>query len=140
MSTRVDIRGRLEEYARRFCLELGYSGTFAVEGPYYPYDNLAASLSFPCSGHPGCYVFADGAGDIKYVGKGSRFMGNRIGAHIGRLDPVGSDPYPECEPWMKGCRDIGVWAIAVPDAHWWLAPALEGYITEHQWPDRPRRS
>jgi hypothetical protein len=25
---------------------------------------------------------------------------------------------------------VAVWAIAVPDEHWWLALALEGFLTE----------
>jgi hypothetical protein len=84
---------------------------------------------------------ADATG-VSYVGKAYRHLGNRIWAHIGRQKRAGEkcEVYPTSVPWFRECGpDIAVWSVAVPENHWWLASALEGYMTEKLLPQKSRR-
>ncbi len=140
---RTDIRSRLEAEVTRFREAIGYTGAISVSTPYYPNDDREGKVSYPSPDVPGCYVFAAGNGDVKYIGKASRYLGNRVWAHIGRRNRNCDvlDTYPQCEPWLREhAPDVAIWAIALPDEHWFLAPALEGFLTESLLPGRPRMS
>jgi hypothetical protein len=142
-ATRADIRPHLEGQVERFRKAIGYAGTMTISGPYYPYDDRLGQMKYPSPDDPGCYVFATGDGTIKYIGKASRYLGTRIWAHIGRRerDRDVLDLYPQCELWLREhAPNIGVWSIALRDEHWFLAPALEGFLTEALLPGRPRLS
>jgi hypothetical protein len=85
-------------------------------------------------------VFTSGDGKTQYVGKASRYLGNRIWWHIGRKRKSGeTEACPDAEQFVKDNQpDVAVWAIALPDCHWWLALALEGFLTEKLLPGKPR--
>jgi hypothetical protein len=138
---RFNIKTELQDAVKEFCGILGYNGTITVSDPYYPYE-APKEWSFPFPDEPGSYVFANAEGHKAYIGKGSRYMGNRIWAHIGRKKKEGElETYPDAEDFVKNNQpDIGVWAIAVPRVHWWLATALEGFLTEKFRPDIKRRN
>ncbi len=141
----TDTRAKLQGLVDQFVATIGYSQApdyhpLVVSLPYCPYDDLEGRLSYPDPNEPGCYVFTSGNGTPLYVGKASRYLGNRIWSHIGRRPKSGeTEAYPDAEKFVKDNQpDIAVWAIAVPDAHWWLAPALEGFLTEKLRPTIPR--
>jgi hypothetical protein len=142
-TSREGIRPKLAQAADKFCKAIGFnSQRLAIEGPHYRYDfseNRGLEGTFPHAGRAGCYIFANDAGDILYVGKGSRHMGNRIWEPFGRQGNASEEELlPEAREWVKRHRP-GVWAIAVPDEHWWLAMALEGFLIEELLPSQNKR-
>lgn len=143
MKTQVscqDIRAKLESAIDRFKEAIGYRGTFSISEPYYPYEDPDGDQRYPWPDDAGCYVYANGAGSILYVGKGSRYMGTRIWAPIGRRGKPEEEVYPNAKEWMKNhAPHVGVWAIKVPAEHWWLATALEGYLIETLNPSENKR-
>ncbi|GEM_PF-3918697 len=141
-SQRLDLRSKLQSEVGSFVSTLGYSGKLTVSAPYYPYDSLDGTEPYPNPDEPGCYVYASGNGQVQKVGKANRYLGNRIWAPIGRRKKAGEtgELYPQAETWLKENQpDIAVWAIAVPDEHWWLAAALEGFLTERLMPAKTTR-
>ena len=136
-----DIRARLESSVADFKQELGYSGHLEIADPYYAYDDLAGTQSYPFAERAGCYVFASRDGNILYVGKGSRHIGRRIWVPFGRVAKAGeTDAFPNAKTWIKqNAPNVGVWAIAVPDNHWWLATALEGFLIQELKPSENLR-
>jgi len=131
---RVDIRPKLEAATQDFCKAIGYpNGRFIIKGALYRYDHIKEPKKEPvllaCE-RAGCYILANDAGQILYVGKGSRHMGNRIWDPFGRRGRDGeADPFPDAKAWVKEDKP-GVWAICVPEEHWWLAMALEFFLIE----------
>jgi hypothetical protein len=125
---------------------IGYCGNLVIAGPHHRYkfvDDLTKEVQFPHADEPGCYVFfteMEGQrGKVLYVGKGSRYMGQRIWAPFGRQKRNGEiEPFPDAKPWVKEHRP-GVYAVAVPKEHWWLAMALEGYLIETFTPPENKR-
>jgi hypothetical protein len=70
---------------------------------------------------PGCHVVATRTGDVQYVGKESRRMGQLIWAFLARQrkpDAIGLFP------------DAVGWVVAVPPKHSWLAEAVEEFLIE----------
>ncbi|HEY2837844.1 MAG TPA: hypothetical protein VGJ26_01755 [Pirellulales bacterium] len=131
---RTDIRQKLAEAVSEFCGAIGYPAVrLAIDGPHYRYDFVERrgdEPQYPHSDNAGCYVFADDSGKILYVGKGSRHIGSRIAAPFGRWKRDGeSEPFPDAAQWIKDNKP-GVWVIAFPDEHWWLASALESFMIE----------
>lgn len=140
--SRVDLQPKLQDLVDRFVNMIGYTRQLVVSEPYYPYDDIGGEEQYPHSGYPGCYVFATGDGRAKYVGKASRYLGNRIWAHIGRMGKPEKDGelYPNAEDWLKENQPhVGVWTVPIPDEHWWLASALEGFLTEALLPGKSRK-
>ena len=138
---RQNIRPILQEAITEFAKAIGYNRPLTVSDPYYPYDNPNGDKQYPNADDPGCYVFANGSGKVLYIGKSARYMGNRIWVHVGRKQKVNEQEiFPDAESWVKENQpDIGVWSIAVLDEHWWLASALEGYLSEKFLPERSRQ-
>ena len=142
MGQRLDIRSTLQSEVDNFVAIIGYRRQLTVSAPYYPYDDPDRKEKYPDYDKPGCYVYADGTGKVKYVGKANRYLGNRIWPHIGRCRMPGEtgEVFPCSKPWVKDHQpDIAVWTIAVPDEHWWLAAALEGFLTERLLPNKSRQ-
>ena len=142
LQNREDIRPQIEQAVADFCRAIGYpSDRISSKGPHYRYDYAddpeKSEVQFPHAEEPGCYVFANDSGEILYVGKGSRYMGSRIWAPFGRQGKDGEvQAFPDAKPWVMEHRP-GVWAIAVPKEHWWLAAAFEGFLIERfKPPDR----
>jgi hypothetical protein len=139
---RKDIRPMLQSLVDKFVAAIGYPHHLGASPPYYPYDDPEGMQQYPNSDVPGCYVFAAGNGQVQYVGKASRYLGNRIWAHIGRGRgrDKGGELYPNADTWLRENQpDIAVWCVGLPDEHWWLAAALEGFMTEALLPGRPRQ-
>ncbi|WP_353163064.1 hypothetical protein [Salinisphaera shabanensis] len=114
---------------RRLC---GYEGKIEVSDPYFPYKQGSEAFEYPYAKSPGCYIFATGDNTILYIGKASRRLGDRIWAHIGRAGrPHEDGKFPYAAAWLKNAEPCArVYSISVPDTHWWLALALEGFLTE----------
>lgn len=127
--TIADLPGLVEQFCQQIC----YPHKLDIKGPHFRYSYEAdpsKEVQFPHAEEPGCYVFANADGKILYVGKGSRHMGQRIWAPFGRQRRDGElDLFPDALPWVKEHKP-GVWAVAVPRDHWWLAMALEGFLIE----------
>lgn len=141
-SQRLDLRPTLQRAVDKFVAIVGYLRQLTVSAPCYPYDDPNGVQQYPNSDEPGCYVYASATGQVQCVGKAGRYLGNRIWAHIGRRRKQGEsgELYPNAETWVKQHQpDIAVWAIPVPDEHWWLAGALEGFLTEQFWPGKSRQ-
>lgn len=139
-SERCDFKPRLEALVVEFVNAIGYRGSLSVSPAYYPYDDATRQIQYPNADYPGCYVFVSGDGQVKYIGKAARYLGNRIWAHLGRTARVGeSETYPNGEHWLQEFGpNIAVHSIAVPEQHWWLALALEGFLTEQLLPEKRR--
>ncbi len=121
----------IQEAVDEFRYEIGYQRPLIVSKPYFPYDHPKGEESYPNAGEPGCYVYASGEGKVKKIGKANRAMGNRIWAPLGRRGNTPEEPlHPDAADWVKNDPDIAVWTVAVPDKHWWLAAALEGFLHE----------
>ena len=139
---RKDIRNVLQKHVDSFTKTIGYGEKLLVSDPYYPYDDPDGTQQYPTPDEPGCYIYATGNGDVLYVGRASRYLGSRIWAHIGRRKKTNEDGqlYPCAEEWLKQNQpNIAVWCIAVPCGHWWLALALEGFLSEVLLPSRSRQ-
>jgi hypothetical protein len=139
---RKDIRAMLQSLVDKFIAAIGYPRHLTVSPPYYPYDDPEGTQQYPSSDSPGCYIYAAGSGQVQYVGKASRYLGNRIWAHIRRRRKPGEggDLYPDADSWLSDNEpNIGVWCVELPDEHWWLAAALEGFMTEAFFPGKPRQ-
>jgi hypothetical protein len=138
----IDFRVRLQKLVDQFVNTIAYKNKLVVSEPYYPYDHPNNDEQYPNSGYPGCYVFASGDGNPKYVGKASRCLGNRIWAHVGRMGKPEKDGdlYPNAESWIKQNQPhVGVWTVPIPNEHWWLASALEGFLAESLFPEKSRQ-
>jgi hypothetical protein len=138
----------LPELIEEFQREIGYTRQLSIAGPHYRYGfahDLGAEVQFPHACEPGCYVFfsnhdSSQKGRVLYVGKGSRTMGHRIWAPFGRQRKNGElDPFPNAKAWVKEHKP-GVYAVAVPQNHWWLAMALEGFLIERFKPPENKRA
>lgn len=134
---RIDKTADLQRLVDEFVKIIGYDRTpgyhrLIVSSPYYPYDHVEGKLNYPHPGEPGCYVFTAGDGTPIYVGKASKTLAGRTCDHAGRKrEPGGKEPFPNAKQFVKDNQpDIAVWAIPLLDAHWFLAPALEGFLTE----------
>jgi hypothetical protein len=139
---RTDMKPVLDKVVANFIAAISYSRTLTVSGPYYPYDDPKGEGNYPSSDLPGCYIFADASGHMKYIGKANRYLGNRIWSHIGRRRRSGEsgELYPNAEPWVKENQpNIAVWSVAFQDDHWWLASALEGFLTHVFFPEKNRQ-
>jgi len=123
-------RERLQQVVRSFGDEIGYGRKVEVSKPYFPYAPASDREKYPDAASPGVYVFTDGKRAL-YVGKCARCLGNRIWTHIGRCGRSGESRYPMCEPWVEEAGEtLAVFSIPLADEHWFLASALEGYISE----------
>jgi len=127
------VSDKIQGYLNKFVDELCYGRQLNVSSLYPLYDDVgqeASDLQYPGSDSPGVYIFCSPQ-DILYIGKSSRHIGNRIWAHIGRSKRKNEEEYPNAEEWIKESKpDVGVFTVSFADDHWWLAPALEGYLTE----------
>jgi hypothetical protein len=125
----------LSRLVDQFKTEIGYTRNLPIKGPHHRYDFVddpAKEPRYPHAGEPGCYVFFNSEGAVLYVGRSARDegMGDRIWDPFGRRRKDGeNDPFPVAKPWVK-LHKPGVWAVAVPKEHWWLAMALEGFLIE----------
>ena len=125
------MRQKIQMHVDEFIEELGYRRQLRVSEPYRPYHEIETQSPCPHSDSPGVYIFCSTLGAL-YIGKSSRYMGNRIWYHFGRLKLENEqEEYPNAENWIKSSKpDLELFTIPVPEQHWWLASALEGYLTE----------
>lgn len=140
---RIDCREKLQQFVNEFVTTIGYDkapsgGQLIVTKPCYPYD--LSPESYENCGLPGCYVFTCGEGKPLYVGKASRYLGNRMWAHTGRRNKGEEiDVFPTATTWAKqNSPDLTLYSVSIPDEHWWLALALEGFLTEKLLPHLKR--
>jgi len=140
MARNTDVGKRLQEKVDEFRNILGFKEDLKVSDPFCQYDFPDGGEPCMNSGDPGCYVFTSGEGEVLYIGKASRFIGNRVWSHIGRISKKGEDgAYPVAEAWVKEhSPDIAVWSIPVPKESWWLCLSLEGFLNEYYFPKKPR--
>jgi hypothetical protein len=134
------VKAKLESAIAEFKLQIGYTESIEVSDPHYRFQfvsNPRGETQFPCAEKPGCYAFFSTkpapAGHVLYVGKGSRYMGNRMWNPFGRWRKIDEKlplPFPNAEQWIID-HQPGFVAITVPEKHWWLAMALEGFLIEH---------
>jgi hypothetical protein len=67
----------VEEYCRPRHIEM-----FEISDLYDLPHDWPANREFPNSKTPGCYAFYDEAGELLYIGKASRTMGERIASYF----------------------------------------------------------
>ncbi|MEA2040418.1 MAG: hypothetical protein U9N82_11430 [Thermodesulfobacteriota bacterium] len=134
------VSGKIQGCLDEFVDELGYGRQLKVSGLYPLYDEFEQGTSdleqYPGADSPGVYIFCSPQ-DFLYIGKSSRYMGNRIWAHIGRAKRENEkEEYPNAEEWIKESKpNVGVFTVSFADDHWWLSSALEGYLTEQLKPE-----
>jgi hypothetical protein len=59
-------------------------------------------------------------------------MGNRIWNHIGRSKRPNENEFPDSEEWIRtSLPNVAIFTVPFSYDHWWLAPALEGFLTEN---------
>jgi hypothetical protein len=139
-SAGIDFRGRLQELVGKFADTIGYCHRFEISKPFYPYNT--PNDACPLTNDPGCYIYTDDAGNPLYVGKASRYLGNRVWAHLGRFkrNDESGQLYPNADEWIQRNQpSVVIWCVAVPQEHWWLAAALEGFLHEEFFPNRSRQ-
>lgn len=128
---RTDIRQLLQKEVTSFMEEIGYRERLEVSEAWYPHNDPRRKLAYPNYDKPGCYVFASGEGNVKDIGKASRKMAKRMYHHIGpESNREGAERFPKAEDFIRNDPDVGMWTIPVLDKHWYLACALEGFLTE----------
>lgn len=121
------IRRCLEEFVR----ELGYGQQLKVSEPYLIYERINDTSQYPNSDSPGVYLFCSPQ-NFLYIGKSSRYLGNRVWSHIGRKKRANEEEeYPNAEHWIKESKPhVALFTVPFEEKHWWLAAALEGYLTD----------
>jgi excinuclease UvrABC nuclease subunit len=128
----IDPKPEIQRSLTEFQMKIAYKSKLLVDGPYFPYqkfrDNSREIESCPNSDSPGVYLFCSGEGNFLYIGECLGKLGNRVWAHIGKSGEA-NDPYPNAKSWIKESKpDIAIYTIALPEDHWFLAPALEKYL------------
>jgi len=124
-----EIQGCLDCFTR----EIGYERELKVSEPY-PLINETGeenTVQCPSSDSPGVYIFCNSDHQYLYIGKSSRYMGSRIWSHIGRSKRPNENEFPDSEGWIRtSLPNVVIFTVPFSDDHWWLAPALEGFLTE----------
>ena len=126
----------LERIITDFKNELTYNKKIIISEAFYPYRDKKYPIN---SYSPGCYIYLGKENKVLYVGGANRHIGRRVWAHLGK-DGGQKEPYPDARDWIKEDQpDITIYMISVPDNHWWLAKALEGFLVECLQPERKRK-
>ena len=127
-----ELQSELQKCLTFFVKEIGYKQDLKVSEPYQLINDSGEvnTTQYPSADSPGVYIFCSSEGCL-YIGKSSRYMGNRIWSHIGRSKRPNENEFPNAEEWIKASLpNVGIFTIPFSNEHWWLAPALEGYLTE----------
>lgn len=130
------MRRSLKGLASRFVVEIGYGAKLDVSEAYPVYlAGRPNPAQYPNADLPGVYVFCN-EHEVLYVGKCSRKLGKRIWEHLGKPNASDTgDTFPYADDWVKATgENLLLYTVPVPDNHWWLAPALEGFMAEELTP------
>jgi hypothetical protein len=91
-------------------------------GPWLIPDDWDKNISFPNAELPGVYLFLNSTGNIIYIGKASKGLGQRIGnGYIGQGGVI-KDP--------KISEASQLYTIALPMRLFFMAPALEEFLID----------